>query len=278
MKNFKKLTLGFVVLMTGFFSCEKDENQNVNVDKELLEAMATIDFTNELDFNSGIEVSNNGSSYSNRLTNQTSNIAPCAEVTVNNATPGVFPKVFTINFGSGCTINGITRSGTLTVTLSNYVLTNGSIMTVERGDNYYVNNKKIEGKVEYVNNTTMLSNPQWTRTVTNGKITTVEGVIFNHFGTRNVKQTAGVGTIVFADNVYEITSGTHSITRLGGATLNSTVIEPLIKKYTCNNISKGKLNLQGTIIDGVLDYGSNLCDNLATYTHVNGVVFNVVLN
>jgi hypothetical protein len=277
MKNFKFHTLTLLLVFLIFIACNKEEN--IAVDKELINVSADIDLTNELDFNSGIEASNDNSSYSNRLAvvSESNALTSCATVTVDNATPGVFPKEFTVDFGTGCTYNGITRSGILTIIISDYVLNNGSLMTIERGNNYYVNGRKVEGTVVYENTTTNTSIPQWTRTITNGKITNLAGVIFNHYGTRTVKQTAGVSTLIFADNIYEITSGNHTITREGGSSLSLTVVEPLIKKYACNHVSQGKLDLLGSVLDGVLDYGNNECDNLATYTHSNGNIFNVIL-
>ena len=268
----------FALLIISFISCSKDQDQSANnVDSEMVGANMTADFTSELDFNSGIDVANNNSSYSSKTTNEASVIPACATVTVNNTTPGVFPKIITINFGIGCTQNGITRSGILTITLSGYVLNNGSTMTIER-NNYYVNLRKIEGTVVYTNETTNVSIPQWTRTLTNGQITLPNGAIFTHSGTRTVKQTAGVSTAILADNIYEVISGTHTVNRPNGTTLTSTIVQPLIKKFACNYISQGQLNLQGTVLDGILDYGNNDCDNLATYFHnPNGQTYNVNL-
>ena len=275
MKNLKLYTFGLLLMSLSFVSCNKDED--FAVDKELVNTSADIDLTNELDFNSGIDVSSDNSSYSDRSSLQTNAVAPCASVSVDNATPGVFPKVFTIDFGTGCTYNGITRSGIITITITDYVMNNGSIMTIERGSNYYVNGRKVEGTVVYENTTTNPATPQWTRTITNGKITNLAGVVFNHYGTRTVKQTAGVSTLLLADNIYEITSGNHTITKSDGSSLSVTVVEPLIKKYACSHISQGQLDLQGSVLDGILDYGNNTCDNLATYTHSNGNVYNVIL-
>ena len=275
MKNLKLYTFGLLLMSLSFVSCNKDED--FAVDKELVNTSADIDLTNELDFNSGIDVSSDNSSYSDRSSLQTNAVAPCASVSVDNATLGVFPKVFTIDFGTGCTYNGMTRSGIITITITDYVMNNGSIMTIERGSNYYVNGRKVEGTVVYENTTTNPTTPQWTRTITNGKITNLAGVVFNHYGTRTVKQTAGVSTLLLADNIYEITSGNHTITKSDGSSLSVTVVEPLIKKYVCSHISQGQLDLQGSVLDGILDYGNNTCDNLATYTHSNGNVYNVIL-
>ena len=268
----------FALLVISFISCDKNDEVQTdnNVDREMVGANMTADFTSELDFNTGIDVASNNSSYSNRNSNEVTTVPACATVTVNNTTPGVFPKIFTIDFGTSCTQNGITRSGILTITLSGYVMNNGSTMTIERS-NYYVNLRKIEGTIVYTNQTTNVSIPQWTRTITNGKITLPNGAVFTHSGTRTVKQTAGVATVTLGDNIYEVISGTHTVNRPNGTTLTATILQPLIKKYSCNYISLGELDLQGTVLDGVLDYGNNECDNLAIYIHADGQIYNVNL-
>ncbi len=277
MKKFNLFALLSLVTVTLVLeSCTKDEIITANIDQELLTANAQIDLANELDFTIGLDVANENNTYSNRDGNTTMTFPTCATINVNNTTPGVFPKVFTIDFGTGCLYNGVVRSGVLTITFTNYFATFGSTMTVERS-NYYVNSRKIEGTVVYQNQTTNEQIPKWTRTVTNGKLTTITGTIFNFSGTRTVQQTEGVSTLLLDDNVYEVLSGTHTVSRPNGTPLTVTVTEKLIKKYACNYISQGKLNLQGSLLDGVLDYGNNTCDNDATYTHSNGAVYNVSL-
>lgn len=275
MKNLK--IYFFSLFIVTFISCNREDDKLDNVDSEMVGANITADFTSELDFNTGIDIANNNSSYSSRTSNDASVIPTCATITVNNTTPGVFPKIFTLDFGTGCTQNGVTRSGVLTITLSNYVLNNGSTMTIERS-NYYVNLRKIEGTVVYTNETSNVAIPQWTRTITNGQITLPNGAVFTHNGTRTVRQTAGTSTPILGDNIYEVISGTHTVNRPNGTTLTSTIVQPLIKKFACNYISQGQLNLQGTVLNGILDYGNNECDNLATYFHnPNGQTYNVNL-
>lgn len=271
------LLLSLVAVTVVFQSCNKEEVITANIDQELLFENAQIDLSNELDFTIGLDVATENSTYtSGRTENTTMTSPPCATIEVEDATPGVFPKVFTVNFGSGCLHNGVVRSGILTITFTDYFANFGSQMTVER-TNYYVNSRKIEGTVVYQNQTTNVQIPKWTRTVTNGKLTTITGSIFTFSGTRTVQQTAGVSTLPLGDNVYEVLSGTHTVSRPNGTSLTVTVVETLIKKYSCNYISQGKLNLQGSLLDGILDYGNNTCDNEATYTHSNGVVYSISL-
>ena len=276
MKKLKSYVFsGLIILSFTFVSCNKED---INVDQELLAANAQIDFGNELDFNAGVDVANENSSYSDRNSGAFESLsATCATVTVDDPTPGVFPKVFTVDFGTGCLHNGILRAGVITVTFSNYFIEYGSTMTITRSNNYYVNNRKLEGTVVYENITTNTAVPKWNRTVTNGKLTTLTGEIYTFYGTRTVQQTECVGTLTLGDNTYEVLSGNHTVTKPNGNTLTVTVVQTLIRNYSCNYISQGQLNLQGSFLDGILDYGDNTCDNQATYTHTNGNVYNVNL-
>ncbi|HRE77359.1 MAG TPA: hypothetical protein PLL09_05985 [Flavobacterium sp.] len=273
MKNTSIFALGLFLLVA--VSCSKEEERNV--DQQLLKSSSEIDVTNELDFNAGIDITTTNSSYSARPSENTiSN--DCLTITVDNPGLGVFPKTFVLDYGTGCTFNGITRSGTLTITLTDYLMNTGSVMTVERGDDYYINGRKLEGTITYTNTTSNPTTPQWERTIVNGGIITLNGNYYNFSGERVVTMTEGVGTTTLADNVYEISAGTHTISNLAnGATINLTIVEPLIKKYACMNISQGKLALQGAVLDGILDYGDNTCDNQAIYTHSNGNQYNVTL-
>lgn len=277
MKKGTLLTVTALVILSSIFqSCSKDEQEKTTVDQEILAVNGQIDFANELDFNLGLDVATDNDTYSSRTANTEMFFPQCATIAVNDATPGVFPKIFTIDFGTACLDNGILRSGIITITFDDYFTNFGSQMKIER-NNYYVNGRKIEGTVVYENQTTNPQIPKWTRTVTNGKLTTVAGTEFTFSGTRTVQQTAGVSTLTLGDNIYEVLSGNHTVNRPNGTSLTVTVVSPLIKKYACNYISQGQLNLQGSLLDGILDYGDNTCDNQATYTHSNGVVYTISL-
>jgi hypothetical protein len=281
MKNLKLCFMGFaVVLITVFSSCNNDDESSDSSfdDSDLLKVSNVLDRINELDFDSGMETANDESSLSSRTLNQNqTSFASCATVT-QTSVGNDFPRTFTVDFGSGCTTNGITRSGMLIFTFSGFLLTAGSEMTIERS-NYYVNGYKVEGTVTYENLTTVPGTPQWSRTVVNGQITTPDGLLYTHSGTRTVKQTAGVNTpFILSDNIFEISSGTATVTRPGGSSLTATITTPLIKEQSCSFISEGILHLQGTFLDGDLNYGDGDCDGTAVYTHSDGQTYTVQLN
>lgn len=256
-------------------SCNKEDVAGSISDVDLLTASAVSDYATESDFQAAMESANDNGSlrYGDAATSLTS-VAPCADVTFSGST---FPLTITIDFGAGCTNNGITRSGILTIALTGPLMQSGTEMTIQR-NNYYVNGYHIEGSVYYLNQTTDTAIPEWTRTITNGHITNPSGAVFVHSGTRTVRQTEGVGTpLLLADNVFEITAGSHTVTGPSGNSLTGTITTPLIKKQSCEYISQGILHLDGSYLDGDLDYGNNDCDNLAVYTHSDGQSYTIHL-
>lgn len=253
-----------------YMSCSSDNIAN-KADTTNISASVVIDALNEMDVKNALTLTNSNPA---AKTSETP-VVPCngnIAVTTPNGTE--YPKVYTVDYGTGCTVNKITRKGKLKITLTGPIITTGSKMTIERID-YYLNTHKLEGIIEYTNTTTDLTVPQWTRKVTGGKLTDTLNRVFSNSGTVTVKQTAGADTpYVLDDNVYEMPEGNHTVTSEKGGSLTVTVQETLIKKYSCEYISKGKLKIEGGALNGVVDYGNNDCDNKYTYTHESGAVYN----
>jgi len=271
----------FILLLTicatalSYVSCSSNDDTGNQTDVSSVGASIAIDATNEMDLKTGLIVSTKASATA-KTTETTPGI--CATITVVQQSTTSYPKVFTVDYGTtGCTDNLITRKGKLKITLSGPVITTGSKITIERID-YSINGLKLEGIIEYTNATTVPTVPQWSRKVTGGKFTDLTGRVYLNSGNWTVKQTAGVDTpYVLEDNIYEMTEGTHTITDSNGGTLTLTVQESLIKKYSCEFVSKGRLKVQGGLLNGVIDYGNNDCDSKYTYTHENGISYNLVM-
>lgn len=270
MKKVSTLFFTLIASSITFVACSSDEESatQTTTDPATVIASMTIDAANSFDVQKGIEISSESSETKKTISES------CAVITVDNANS--YPKVFTVDFGSnGCTAGAITRRGKLKITITSSVLTTGSKMTIERID-YSINKLKLEGTIEYTNTTTDAKVPQWTRKVTNGKFTNGSGAVFLNSGSYTTKQTAGVDTpFLLTDNIYELTEGKHVVTNEVGTTLTLTITESLVKKYSCDFISKGKLKLEGGLLNGIVDYGNNDCDSDYTYTHENGYVFDL---
>jgi len=266
MKKIAILITTVCVTAFTYISCSGGDDVANVTDTTAVGASISIDAANEMDVNTGLAVTN--SSATSKSTG-----AVCATVTVSGTT---YPKVFTVDYGTaGCADNQLTRKGKLKLTLSGPITTTGSKLTIERID-YSINGIKLEGTIEYTNTTTTATIPQWTRKITNGKFTDLQGRVYTNSGSYTIKQTAGVDTpYVLEDNVYQMTEGTHTVTTEKGATLTLTVQEALVKKYSCLYISKGKLKIEGGFLKGVIDYGNDDCDSKFTYTHESGVSYNL---
>ncbi|KQO20395.1 hypothetical protein ASF10_17080 [Flavobacterium sp. Leaf82] len=274
----KTIILLLTICATGFtyISCSNNEDNKTNqADVNSIGASIAIDATTEMDIKTGLLVSSKTSS----TLKSAENISGiCGTVTVTQQSADSYPKVFTVDYGTaGCADNQIVKKGKLKITFSGPITTTGSKMTIERID-YSITGIKLEGTIEYVNTTTIATVPQFSRKVTNGKFTDLAGRVYLNSGIVTIKQTAGVSTpFVLDDNIYEMPEGTHTVTAQNGETLTLTVQESLIKKYSCEFISKGRLKVQGGILNGVVDYGDNDCDSKYTYTNENGTSYNLVM-
>ena len=275
MKKTFLLLLTFCATGLTYVSCSSNDDTSNQTDVSSVGASIAIDAANEMDIKTGLLATSKTSPTSK---NAETTPGICATIIVTQQNADSYPKIFTIDYGTtGCTDNTLTRKGKLKITLSGPVISTGSKMTIERID-YSINGIKLEGTIEYTNTTTVPTVPQWNRKVTNGKLTDLAGRVYLNSGSWTVKQTAGVETpYVLADNIYEMTEGNHTITTANGATLTLTVQESLVKKYSCEFISKGKLKIQGGLLNGVVDYGNNDCDSKYTYTHENGTSYNLTM-
>lgn len=194
---------------------------------------------------------------------ETSGILSCATVTV---TPqNSFPKTIVVDFGTGgCTsADGISRSGKINITLSDYIHNPGSTAVITF-DNYYTAGFKVEGTITWTNTSTQNST-SWSRQVTNGKLTSpLDGYYWLHEGTKVVTQTAGGDTpLNLLDDVYSVT-GNHTVTNPAGKSRTVTITEALIKPTTCHNVTQGKVKVQGPNHFAIVDYGDGTCDRVAT--------------
>ena len=265
-------SLSVAILFTSclivFTSCKK----NSNTDDAKNETAITIELSTDLAIADNLTEDANDifmeTATQNNLSGQrpvevveTTGILGCAEVAI---TPLIgFPKNIAIDFGTGCTSpNGITRKGKINIVLSDSVRRPGST-AVLTFTNYFVNGFKKEGIITWTN-TSNLQVKSWQRKIENGKITNPVGKYWLHSGVKNVVQAEGYSTPRnLLDDVFSIT-GNHTITRANGESRTSTILEALQKKTLCENISKGKVELDGAKHNAVIDFGDGTCDRIGT--------------
>ena len=257
-----KLLILSSLFLVSFYSCKKDQKDSeVETTFQLSENEAVGDYLTDDVNNVFFEVSTNaGLMGRTNQQIQTLNNLTCAAVNITPA--GSFPKTIVIDFGTGCTANGITRSGKINIVLSDTVRKSGStaVMTF---DNYIAQGFKVEGTMTWTNTSTQ-SSIGWQRKIENGKITGPNAYYWLHVGTKNVTQTAGFATpLNLLDDVFSVT-GTHTVTNALGKSRTATILEALEVKTICGNVTKGTVKFEGPNHFAILNYGDGSCDRVAT--------------
>jgi hypothetical protein len=214
----------------------------------------------------------------------------CPVVTVTRLGAGTaFPVRITMDFGAtGCVgRDGRTRRGKIITTYTNRLIMPGAIATTNF-DGYYVDSIKVEGAHKITNTGSgQIGNPpafQYTVTVTDGKLTRPSGNFIEWNSNKVITQVEGMITNMPVDDIFRIEGSSRGrVSRNGRLSLfESNVIEPLMKKFTCRWIVRGKIRtvrVNATAPSAwiaALDFGTGTCDNLASIT-INGVTRQITL-
>lgn len=197
---------------------------------------------------------------------------PCASVSVT-LTNNTWPKIVTFDFGTGCTNNGVTRSGKIIAAFSGPMTTTNSSLTITF-NNYIVNRTTVGGTKVVTNNGPNQTNRNYvfTHVVSNATlVNAATGLNLSWNSTKKFEWTEGMGTSTRLDDVFSIT-GSASGTNSKGNTFTKLVTKPLIRQLACPFIVSGTVQITESTkkFTRVLDYGDGACDNLATIT-INGV-------
>jgi len=189
----------------------------------------------------------------------------CPKITITPATG--FPRTIVMDFGEGCTRNGVTRSGQIVVMMSDYRDKPGSTV-ITTYNNYFVNRVKTEGKITW-NNTTTDGARGWVSKIENLKMTRPDGKFTVQNAIKETRQIAGVRTTENNDDGFA-TTGRGMIKTSEGASRSHAITTPLEKFNNCRWISKGVMKTEGNGHSVVMDYGNGTCDNKATITKDGG--------
>jgi len=249
------------VSLAAFSSCQREEvslnPQTINtLNDQILSADLFDDVLDEVEYTTDLLFGELKSGFDD-----------CRTVTLEPMDRLSWPKTITIDFGvEGCTVReGVIKKGKIIINMD--APYNGRAWTkVVTFDNYSVNDARIEG----THTTTFTrgdGKPTWTSTVTNGSITTADGVIRTRESVHIRTQTRGIDTIRDrADDAFQI-SGEAAGTRQDGKTFSWVITEPLVISNNCRWVRKGIkiINLEGKS-EITLDYGDNDCDNFASVT------------
>ena len=214
----------------------------------------------------------------------------CPTVTVIHLAAGSqFPIRVVLNFGAnGCVGNdGHFRKGKVITEYTNRLIHPGASATTTF-DGFYFDSIHVEG-VHIITNTSNLVNTtppfrQFKAEVRNGKLSVPSGNYIAWNSVKTISQFEGHATNDPRDDIFKV-EGSASGTAKRGALLvawQSTITEPLIKRFNCRWIVKGRVRtvrLNNTVNSpwvAVLDFGAGNCDNLAVIT-INGVSHQITL-
>lgn len=214
-------------------------------------------------------------------------LPPCVTVSITPLQPGVFPKTVTIDFGSGCFSHGHLRSGKIQIVYTGRLLVPGNSATTTF-INYKIDSISIQGThkiTNTTNNTTGANQKQFKIEVIDAKLTWVNGNFVEWNGVRTKTQVEGNGSAIPADDIFSIRGNAHGKVKRSNLIVlwDSEITEPLMKKFICPWISKGKIKTarrglpQNTPWVAILDYGAGSCDNQATLT-INGNTRQITLH
>ncbi len=220
------------------------------------------------------------------LFRQDSSRSSCVKRTVTPTQPNAFPKTVTLDFGTGCEIQGRTRSGKIITVYTGRLAEPGASATTTF-ENYAVDSFTVAGNHKITNTTTGSNNMrQFTVEVKDARISHLRhrASVAEWNAIRVHTQVEGNGTITPADDVFRTTGRSNGAVKhvLASIAWTSEITEPLIKRFSCRWLSKGiiKTTRTGLAADskwvGVLDFGNGACDNAATLT-INGNSRQIVL-
>jgi len=249
-----------------FTSCKKDfsplEQSTINLaDDEAVSDAVFEDIFNTAD-NASIQLDNmmkNGDTKSELVSSDS-----CPVITVKHPSTGIWPKIVTIDYGTGCTgFFNNTRSGKIEMEVTGPRREEGSIRKVEFED-YYFNKIKVEGTT-ITENTGMNSNmnPVFSVKLADGKLTLPEGKTIERTFEHQREWTAGFQTRNIWDDECLVTGSARG-KNIEGASYTRTIMSALHWKRACNFIVSGIIKIEKEGTDPFeLDYGMGECDNKA---------------
>lgn len=191
----------------------------------------------------------------------------CPEITVTHPADGIWPKVVTIDYGTGCTgFNDNTRSGKIIIEVTGPRREAGSKRTVTF-DDYYFNGIKVEGTKVFENLGLNASNNfVLSISLIEGRLILPDGKSIERTTDHQKEWIAGFMTPDRWDDECLIT-GTASGKNAAGTLYSTSIISPLHWKRVCRFIVSGVTEITREGAEPfLLDYGTGECDNKAVVT------------
>jgi len=249
-----------------FYSCKKDSSPLEQATLDL----AADDAVSEAVFEDVFITVDNASiilddAMKNRDTKSTFLVGDsCPAISVTNPTTGIWPKIITIDYGSGCVgFYDNTRSGKIIIEITGPRREQGSKRTVTF-ENYYFNGIKVEG-AKVFENLGLNANQNFviSVTLTDGKLVLPDGKTIERSVNHEREWIAGFSTGTIWDDECLVT-GSATGRNADGVSYLRTITAPLDWKRVCIFIVSGVVRIErGEAEPFNLDYGDGECDNKA---------------
>jgi hypothetical protein len=257
--------------LISFFSCNKDSGLPDQTSLDLADDDAVSDAVYEDVFNTAdnasIMLDQMQIGKSLEAKSETAVTDSCPMVTITHPTDAVWPKVITIDYGTGCTgLNDNVRKGKIVIEVTGRRLTVGSKRTVTFVD-YYFNDIKVEGTkvletLGYNNNQNLLVS----ETLTGGKLTLPDGKTIERTVNHQREWIAGLLTKNIWDDECLIT-GTATGKNINNVVYTNTITTALHWERVCKFIVAGVIKMEREGKETIeLNYGTGDCDAKATVT------------
>lgn len=191
----------------------------------------------------------------------------CPTITITHPTANTWPKIVTIDYGTGCSgFFDNVRSGKIVIEVTGPRLQVGSKRTVTFV-NYYFNGIKVEGtkvleNMGYNSNQNLVISAK----LTGGKLTLPDGKTIERSTDHQREWTAGLLTKNIWDDECLIT-GTATGKNIEGIVYNNTIMTALQWTRACRFIVSGVVKIEREGTEPIqLDYGTGDCDSKAVVT------------
>ncbi|SDB66323.1 hypothetical protein SAMN03097699_3224 [Flavobacteriaceae bacterium MAR_2010_188] len=209
----------------------------------------------------------------NRTSERLTDLPNCINVTIMTEQNS---REIKLDFGSGCATNGHEIRGSLNISYTINPDDTDIVITAD-SDNFYIDGRLIEGTRtilrELINGEDA---PRYTHT-SNIQVTSPNGFVAQREGVIIRDWVEGYETADLSDNVVEI-SGNWTITFPNGNEHFYEVLSALRHEYDCPYFVSGEVLVKRTYFGGILDFGTDECDNRATFTFNDGEVRDITLN
>lgn len=189
-------------------------------------------------------------------------IPDCADITVATASN---ITTITLDFGDECiTEKENVLSGKIIMTIK-HKLQNGSLITTRTYENFFFNDKKMEGTVSKQRFMRTEGMNPYSLESKNIQVTWNDDSYMTFTAEKKREWIEGNKNMIWSDNVFLIT-GESSFQKRGGKSRSVLITKPLRREMSCKFIVSGTKKISSDKRDAVLDYGDGECDGLAYLT------------